>query len=119
MTCSTMSPPVFSSSYGPGVARDVHHPRDHRSNSSNVSGRLSSALGQAEPVVDEHGLARLVAVEHRADLRQRHVALVDDEQPVPRVLARNAVPTLVLLDVPPDPAPERPAALGLPLAGGA
>ena len=51
-----------------------------RSNSSKRSGRLSSADGQPEPVVDEVLLARAVALVHPADLRDRHVALVDEHQ---------------------------------------
>ena len=40
--------------------------------------------GQAEAIVDQHFLARPVAVVHAAHLRQRHVALVHDQQPVGR-----------------------------------
>ena len=40
--------------------------------------------GQAEAVVDQHLLARAVAVEHAAHLRQRDVRLVDDQQEVVR-----------------------------------
>ena len=54
------------------------------SNSSNCSGRLSSADGQAEAVLDQRLLARPVAVVHPADLRHRHVDLVDDEQEIVR-----------------------------------
>ena len=38
--------------------------------------------GQAEAVADQHFLARAVALIHAAHLRQRHVALVHDQQPV-------------------------------------
>ena len=39
---------------------------------------------QAEAVVDERLLARMVAVVHRAHLRQRHVAFVDKQQKIVR-----------------------------------
>ena len=38
--------------------------------------------GQAEAIVAERNLARAVALEHGADLGDRHVAFVDDEQGV-------------------------------------
>ena len=52
------------------------------SNSSNLSGRLSSARRQAEAVLDQRLLARAVAAVHRADLRHRLVRLVDEQQEV-------------------------------------
>ena len=36
--------------------------------------------GQAEPVLDQHGLARAVALVHAADLRDRGVRFVNDQQ---------------------------------------
>jgi hypothetical protein len=49
-----------------------------------LSGRLSSAGGQAEAVVHQHRLPRTVAVEHAAHLRDGDVALVDDDQGIAR-----------------------------------
>ena len=40
--------------------------------------------GQAEAVVDEALFTRVVAVVHRAHLRQRHVAFVDKQQKIVR-----------------------------------
>jgi hypothetical protein len=56
--------------------------RMRRSNSSNFSGRLSSALGQPEAVLDQRGLARTVAVVHAAELADHLVALVQEHQRV-------------------------------------
>jgi hypothetical protein len=52
-----------------------------RSNSSNFSGRLSSAR-QAEAIFHQRGLARPVAVVHAAELADQHVALVQEHQRV-------------------------------------
>jgi len=46
---------------------------------------------QAEPVVDEGGLARTVALVHAGDLGQRHVRLVDEAQPVVGEVVEQAV----------------------------
>ena len=54
------------------------------SNSSKLSGRLSSAEGRRKPKSTSVCLRRDVAVEHAAHLRDRHVRLVDEEQPVVR-----------------------------------
>ncbi len=84
MTCSTNSPPVWLSSYGPGVADRYTVCPIRSANSSQVSGRLSTARRQPEPEIDEVALARHVALVHAADLRHRHMRLVDDEQEVLR-----------------------------------
>ena len=47
--------------------------------------------GQAEAVVDEGALARHVALEHRADLGDGHVRLVDDQQEVVREVVQEGV----------------------------
>ena len=47
-----------------------------------LEGAVVHRGGQAEPIVDEGALTRHVALEHRADLRDGHVRLVDDEQEV-------------------------------------
>ena len=54
------------------------------SNSSNLSGRLSTRRGQAEAVVDEILLAAAIAEPHAVDLRNGGVAFVDEEQEVAR-----------------------------------
>ena len=49
MTCSTNSPPVWLSSYGPGVADRYTVCPIRSANSSQVSGRLSIADGSRNP----------------------------------------------------------------------
>jgi len=56
--------------------------RTRASHSPKFRGRFVEGRREAEPVVDEHLLAGLVAVEHAADLRHGLVALVDDDQGV-------------------------------------
>ena len=51
---------------------------------------------QAEPVVDQRELARAVAVEHSADLRQRHVRLVHDDEKILREIIEQARRPLAL-----------------------
>ena len=69
ITCSTTSPPLRSSSYGPGVA-DMHSTCLSRfSNSSNERPVVHRA-GQPEAVFDERQLAAVVAGVHAAHLRQ-------------------------------------------------
>ena len=53
-------------------------------NSSKLSGRLSSALGQTKPVIYEHSFARPVAFVHPADLRDRGVRFVDHDEKIVR-----------------------------------
>ena len=45
--------------------------------------------GQPEPEVDQHLFARPIAVVHAAQLRDGHVRLVDDEQPVGREVVQQ------------------------------
>ena len=51
-------------------------------NSSNMQRPVVQRARQPEAVVDERQLARAVAVEHSADLRQRDVRLVDDHEEI-------------------------------------
>ena len=51
-------------------------------NSSNIERPVVERARQPEAVVDERLLARAVAVVHAADLRQRDVRLVDDDEEV-------------------------------------
>jgi len=60
-------------------------------NSSNVCGRLSSALGQPEAVVDERLLARAVALVHAAELRHGLVRLVEEDEEVVGEVVEQAV----------------------------
>ncbi len=46
---------------------------------------------QTESVIDQHVLARLVAVVHGADLRQRHVGFVDHDQHVVREIIHQRI----------------------------
>ena len=56
-----------------------------------LEGTVVHRGGQAESVVDEGALARHVAFEHRADLWDGHVGLVDDEQEVVREVVQQRV----------------------------
>ena len=81
-TCSTKLPCVRSISYGPAWPRRRSSAARSASNSSNFSGRLSSADGRRKPYSTSVSLARAVAAVHAAELRDRDVALVDDQQRV-------------------------------------
>ena len=74
--------PSASRSYWPGVAETNTICGVIERNSSKVCGRLSSALGQPEAVVDQRLLARAVALVHAADLRHGLVGLVDEADEV-------------------------------------
>ena len=65
---------------GAGVDRLV----EHRVELFETQRPVVHGQRQAEAEIDQHLLAHPVAVVHAADLRQRHVALVDDAQPVGR-----------------------------------
>jgi hypothetical protein len=67
---------------GAGRGAHVHHPRDDLLEFLERERAVVERAGQAEPVVHEDHLALAVAVVHRADLRDRHVALVDHQHPV-------------------------------------
>ena len=68
----------------PGVGRggDVDRLRAHGVPFFEFERAVVLARGQAEAIVAERNLARAVALEHGADLGDRHVAFVDDEQGV-------------------------------------
>jgi hypothetical protein len=82
MTCSTKTPPVRSISHGPGVADTCTVCGRMPSHSSNLSGRLSTQDGRRKPNSARVDFAVEVAFEHAADLRHRHMALIDDQQGV-------------------------------------
>ena len=82
ITCSAKTPPVCSSSQGPGVAETATVCGRIASHSLKRSGRLSMQRRQAEAIFGERDLAAMVAARHRADLRHRLVALVDEQQGV-------------------------------------
>ena len=77
ITCSATRLDLESSS-SRGVAETQTTSSSMPRNSSYLRGRLSRALGQAEAVVDQGGLAAAVARVHRAHLRQGDVGLVDE-----------------------------------------
>ena len=56
-----------------------------------LEGAVVHRGGQAESVVDKGALTRHVAFEHRADLWDSHVGLVDDEQEVVREVVQQRV----------------------------
>ena len=90
MICSTTAPCESRSSKSPGVAETLIICGTSDMNSSNWSGRLSSADGQAEAVLDQRELAGAVAVVHPADLRDGHVRLVDHDEKVGREVVEQA-----------------------------
>ena len=65
----------------PGCGAHVEGLRDAGLELLEAQRPIVHRAGQAEAVLDEDGLAGAVAVEHGAQLRERDVALVDDEQP--------------------------------------
>ena len=81
ITCSTKTPPVRSSSQGPGVAETRRSAGAWTSHSSNFSGRLSMQDGRRKPYSARVDL-RVVAAEHAVELRHGDMALVDDQQGV-------------------------------------
>ncbi len=78
MICSTTTPSAARSSNGPGVADTKITWCVRACHSSKLSGRLSSADGSRNPVLDQHLFPRPVAVVHPSDLGHRLVALVDE-----------------------------------------
>ena len=82
ITCSAKTPPVCSSSHGPGVAETATVCGRIASHSLKRSGRLSMQEGRRKPYSASVDLAAMVAARHRADLRHRLVALVDEQQGV-------------------------------------
>ena len=79
--CSTTCDDIRSS-YSAGVADRKTTWLRRSMTSSKRSGRLSRALGEPEPVLDERVLPAAVALVLAVQLRHGHVALVDDEQEV-------------------------------------
>ena len=90
-------------SYSPGVADTNTICGVIERNSWNVCGRLSSADGNPEPVVDERLLAGAVALMHAADLRHRLVGLVDEADEVVREVVQQAVGTVAGITAVEDP----------------
>ena len=82
MTCSTTSPPVFSSSYGPGVADRHRHVLHPPLELVELQRAVVERAGQAEAVLDQRLLAAAVAGEHAANLRQGDVRFVDDQEEI-------------------------------------
>ena len=61
---------------------DVERARSQRKELVEHQRPVVQRARQAESVIDQRELARPVAVEHSADLRQRHVRLVDDDEEI-------------------------------------
>ncbi len=80
MTCSTTSPPVCSSSYGPGVAETKTTWLIFCFPLVELQRPVVERAGQPEAVLDQRRLAAVVAGEHAAHLRHRDVRLVDEQQ---------------------------------------
>ena len=66
----------------PGRRRDGHRLRAHRVPFVEAQRPVVDAARQAEAIFGERDLAPVVAARHRADLRHRLVALVDEQQRV-------------------------------------
>ena len=82
ITCSTTSPPVFSNSYGPGVAETKTTCLIRAFPFVEPQRPVVQRAGQAETVLDQRHLAVVVAGVHAADLRHRDVRLVDEQQEI-------------------------------------
>ena len=80
MICSTTTPCDLRQLVRPGRRRDEDHLADALFPLLEVQRPVVERRRQPEAVVDQHFLARAIAVVHAADLRHRLVALVDDEQ---------------------------------------
>ena len=89
MICSTTTPSDSRSSSSAGVA-DTNTARGVSDEELVEHQRpVVERARQTEAVVDERQLARAVAVEHPADLRQRDVRLVDDDEEVFREIVEQ------------------------------
>ena len=82
ITCSENTPPVSFISYGPGVADTKIVWGRINSHSAKRKGRLSMQLGRRKPYSASVILRAVIAARHRADLRHRLVAFVDEQQRV-------------------------------------
>jgi hypothetical protein len=80
MICSTITPPAWRSSYGPGVALTKTTWRTRCFPLLEVQRPVVERRRQPEAVLDQHFLARPVAGVHAAESAARLMALVDDEQ---------------------------------------
>ena len=80
------------SSYSPGVADTRDHPRHQRHELVEAERPVVERRRQPEAVLDQRLLAGAIAVEHPADLRQRHVRLVDHDEEVGRGNSRAGRP---------------------------
>ena len=76
---------------GPGGRRQVDGLPDPLEELLPLQRPVVHRAGQPEAVLDEGALAGHVALVHRADLRHRHVRLVDDEQEVLGEVVEQAV----------------------------
>ena len=82
MTCSTNSPAVWLSSYGSRSRRQVHRLPDPVGELLPGQRPVVDRRRQPEAEIDEVAFAGDVALVHAADLRHRHMRLVDDQQEV-------------------------------------
>ena len=90
MICSTTTPSRQLQLEVARRGRNVDHLRRERHELVELQRPVVERRRQPEAVLDERELARPVAVEHAADLRQRHVRLVDDHQEVGREVVEEA-----------------------------
>ena len=90
MICSTTTPSESRSSRSRRRGRDEDRARRERQELVEHQRPVVERARQTEAVLDERQLARAVAVEHPADLRQRDVRLVDDDEEVLREVVEEA-----------------------------
>ena len=88
-TCSTICP-AFSASYLPGRRRDEDHLRGDRLPLLELQRPVVERRRQPEAVFDQRLLARAVPLVHRAQLRNRLMALVHHQQRVGRQVVVQA-----------------------------
>ncbi len=69
----------------PGRRRHEHQPRHNALKLLEPQRPIVQRRRQSKPVLHQHRLPRPIPIEHRVDLRQRHVRLINDAQPVPKV----------------------------------
>ncbi len=76
---------------GPGRCGNADHLRHALQKLLKLQGTVVKRRGQTEAVLHKVGLARLVAVVHRADLRERHVALIHKDDKILREKVRQRI----------------------------
>ena len=74
-----------------GRSRDENYLRYERFELVKTERPIIQRAGKAKPVIDQRLLAAAVAGEHRAELRHRHVRLVNKDKPIIRIALGDVV----------------------------